>query len=519
MKRMLRSVGLSLILFGMLIIGILSMLPKPGPTSIELMNQAYDLDKRRQDDQATVSSRTTAIDIWNLLPPVLLTLVVVGMLAPITINTIADARERRARYAPDENGFYELPKIDRRQLADNRVAQLTIMHYAGQNQATIARHTAPPIVMRGEKAPAALPMLTASETPAQLPGITDLTSLLSSWRPSLESILLAIGADGKPIMVPARDIWHVALAGPTGGGKSNIVRLMVAQILACGGRVVLGDPKYTPFDAESGEDWRPIAQRLHLAPAVTTSAIGDLLTWSIEELDRRLELRREGQKVGAPLFIALDELPAIVADVKDAPDQLARIIRMGRAVGLLTICSAQDFLIKTIGGSSGARENFRSAFYMGGDLRTGAALLDMRQTEIDESQLSQGVALLRSKATPQATIVRVPLASNEAIYQLLEPETLTRSGFQSPAETAHRETVWKDLGTPLETKIDVISTPSEWAKTAMTPEEARVISMFTHGEDIPTIIKDIYQVTTGRRYQEASTTVQAIIRGALEKAT
>ena len=127
----------------------------------------------------------------------------------------------------------------------------------------------------------------------------------------------------------------------------------------------------------------------------------------------------KGEKVGAPLFLAYDELPVIVDTVKDAPERLGRILREGRKVQILTVGASQEFLVKTIGGSSGARDQYRTAYYVGGDRTSASALLDLPARTIDDGPLGHGVALLRSKATPAARLVRVPLASNQGIAQML----------------------------------------------------------------------------------------------------
>jgi hypothetical protein len=144
-----------------------------------------------------------------------------------------------------------------------------------------------------------------------------------------------------------------------------------------------------------------------------------LLTWlATDELPRRLELRATGQRVGMPHVLAIDELPAIVAEVKDAPEHLGRILREGRKGGLLTIGAAQDFLVKTIGGTGAVRDCYRTAFYVGGDAQTARVLLDVKGA-VDDGQLGRGLAYLRSRPTLTAELVRVPLASNAALDRLL----------------------------------------------------------------------------------------------------
>lgn len=308
----------------------------------------------------------------------------------------------------------------------------------------------------GATPPVAPPAPEIAVSAPASPPILDMASLVE--QPTLARILLAVGEDGQPIYVAARALVHVALAGPTGGGKSNIIRLLLSQLLAAGATCLLADPHFAPVDPESGDDWRPIVSRLTRPPIVEVPAIAQTLRWlAEEELEARLARRRAGQRPGSPLFLALDELPVIVAGDRDAPAHLGRILREGRKVGIFAITAAQDFLVKTIGGSSGARDCFRTAYYTGGDPHTARALLDVRAGAVDDGTLGQGIALLRSRATPQAARVHVPLASNAAVARLLpppmrEPVPDAAPTLKNPALAAGTTsgTSWEPAGEPAE---------------------------------------------------------------------
>jgi DNA segregation ATPase FtsK/SpoIIIE-like protein len=276
-------------------------------------------------------------------------------------------------------------------------------------------------------------------------------------------VLLGLGADGQPLTVSGKQLMHVALAGATGSGKTNTARLVVAQILAVGGRVVVANPHWTSYDAESGDDWRAIERRLHLAPAVKPADIADLLRWLVhDEMERRLERKRAGELPGEGITLYVDELPAIVDEVPDAAKMLGKILRQGRALRMYLVGASQDFLTKTIGSSSGVREAYRTAFYSGGDLTGARSLLDIRQNEIEEHRLGQGVVYLRSSATSPARLVRVPLASNEGIHRLLTDDqptmervvggdTVVSGGVSTPADDTPRRTA---DGQPMDSAAD-----------------------------------------------------------------
>jgi hypothetical protein len=330
-----------------------------------------------------------------------------------------------------------------------------------------------------------------------LPGPVDLASI--SHTPTPHSILLAIGDDGQPITVSAKNLMHTGLVGATGGGKSNTGRLLLSQLLACNVQCVIADPHFAAYDAESGEDWRAIAQRLHLAPAVKAGQIEDLFRWLADEMTRRYDLRNVGQRPGAPLVCYVDELPAIVANVPGAMDTLGSLLREGRKVRLYLVTSSQDLLTKTLQTGGEIRENLRTAYYSGGAGHSAVQLLDMSKKDIAtyERQLGQGVVLLRSAARPQTTLARVPLASNQGIARLL-PDDL-----HSQAETLDTAPPRQGNGNP---------TAKEY-----TAAERRILDMFANGASMAEIAREISGAKNGRRYTEASEQVQAVVRGALQE--
>lgn len=336
----------------------------------------------------------------------------------------------------------------------------------------------------------------------------DLAAL--GFRPSLEAILLGLGEGGERITVPAKALCHVALVGSTGGGKSNLLRLLLPQLQACGAHVVLADPHYAPVDPETGEDWRPIAARLHMTPAVATGEISALFGYLTDELERRLELRRAGKKWGPPLFLALDELPVIADSVPGSVDELGRLLREGRKVSLYSVGASQSMLVKVIGGDSSAREAYRTAFYVGGDLRSAAVLLDLAQREIAEGALGEGVAYLRSRATSPARLVRVPLASNAAIAGLLASVD-EGSGYQDGAPDGPDEPNGKPDGSLMVAKTN------QATRSSIRPEAARAFELFREGRDLAEIVKELRGVKSnqGRAYQDAVREVQQLLREAL----
>lgn len=479
------------------------------PTYAEIVADQVRADQLRRHDELDAQWAPVRATVFNLVL-IAIAVIVVGAAGALALQTV---KHRAAYVLPNDAGLLPVVREDQ---ATARAA-LAAYHQTRQIAAAIApvpTHYAPHITYSPHHelevkndAPRLLPGDVAEPGALTLPGLTDLASL--SFRPTRDAILLGLGEQGEQITVPPRALCHVALVGATGGGKSNLLRLLLPQLQSIGANVVLADPHYTPYDPESGDDWRPIARRLHMAPAVQPDEIDQLLNYLTEELERRLRLRKRGQKWGPPLFFAFDELPVIVNEVDGALDRIGKVVREGRKVHLLAVGASQTMLVKAIGGDSTIRDAYRTAFYVGGDLRSATALLDLPQREIDEGALTTGLAYLRSSATTPARVVRVPLASNAAIERLLGGVS---AGSNPDDDDSADEAELKPSGSQFEATSEMASSASPRA------EMARALALFRDGYDIPQIVRDLRGVdagTGGGAYQKAAREIQALIREAL----
>ncbi len=284
------------------------------------------------------------------------------------------------------------------------------------------------------------PVLPPVEVTPALPGPIDLLQTLQTFQPSPERILLGLAPTG-PITCSLKGLSHVALAAPTGGGKSSIVRMLASQLLAVGAHMWLADPHFTPLDPESGEDWRPIAARLAQPPFTKPAHIAAVLSQLVAEMHRRYELRERGEMWNGSGYLIMEELPATLASLeKEDARQLVKdysvLLREARKVGIYLIAVAQDWLADTIGTDGGEiRSNLRTAFFAGGGIGTARALLDQHIKLPEDTALGRGVVLLRNaEAQPAPVLARIPYASNEALYRLLPSPSTQAADFSLAPE-------------------------------------------------------------------------------------
>ena len=434
---------------------------------------------------------------------------------------------------PDARGLLPLLREDqdaaRVALSDHHATELARASIAPVPH-SYAPHTSYSIQLDDHRADRpGIPGDAALVAPALPAGLIDLAHL--NFTPSITAVLLGLDPAGSPITVPMKDLWHIGTAGPTGSGKSNIARLIIAQLQCLGAKVAIIDPKWTPYDAESDEDWRPIAQRLFLPPARKAGDIGATIAYFHDELERRLDLRNAGLPVGAPLFLYADEFTTITSDVETAGERFARLGRLGRGVKIFLLIAAHDLLVKS--GAGDTRDQLRTGYYLGGDAKTGSVLLDMPQRDVvtQEGHLRQGVAMLRSSATRPARLVRVPYASNAGIAAMLG---VTPGPVAGPVAGPGAGPVGRALGfhvAAAPTGPDATrpghgrdsgrdaASASGRAKPRFETDEARVLARFAAGASIHEITAEVAGTSNpgDRRYKAARIKLEALLRRVTEE--
>ena len=272
-------------------------------------------------------------------------------------------------------------------------------------------------------------VVTEEQIAAMYPRPRDFAAVLTEFRPSADAIYLMDTVD-QPVLVEMKNVCHVGLGGPTGGGKTNTTRLLAAQLLACGAPMYMANPNYNPvkLNKDHIEDWRPIVRHLAAPVAREIDDIMSLLNRFLAAFEQRKKQADHSIRRGVDMFLILCELPAIIAQNRDAADIIGRLLREARQYGIHVISEFQDALVSTIGGSSGARENYRTGYYFGGDLKTAQILLDLAKGErvVEEGIGQKGAVYLRCESV-KARPGRVPFFSNRALYMLLgtPPDPMT----------------------------------------------------------------------------------------------
>ena len=272
-----------------------------------------------------------------------------------------------------------------------------------------------------------------------LPARYDLIDIFWNNDITPEHVFLGKGMDGHGIFCRASQLHHGCFNAATGRGKTVLERGILTQLIHIGHHVVLCDLKFTLM-TEDKLDYRPIAKRLyeqpfirlaegyHLPSLVRKEAqIAALLHHlAYTEINTRLNMRARGDYSFATLDVFVEELTALIKAYPKVADDIVRIVALGRELRVNVFTAAQNFLVRDINMSGGARENFITAYFLGGDMRSGSQILDMSLKELDgflranNIELGRGIGMLRNEfVQPEAALVSLGTASNEAIYYLL----------------------------------------------------------------------------------------------------
>lgn len=275
--------------------------------------------------------------------------------------------------------------------------------------------------------------------PLTLPDKLLLVDVMKKWNLSTNHLFLALAKGSKEITCTLEGLMHVAHDAPTGGGKTAQWLAEIVQLLKLDVQVILCNPHFAPL-GKKGEDWRPIGRvieaqgLLEVAPGLQVPGllrqhenIANMLKWlSQVEIDRRFSLQAQADYSYKPLYIFIDEWPSVVRRHPEAAEHLVDVLQRGRAVEVCVDTNAQGFLQDDVELKGSARENFNTAYHMGGSVFSGAKLLDLPVKDMnallknEQVTLGKGIALLRNnESCPQAELVRLPYAENMYTYYML----------------------------------------------------------------------------------------------------
>ncbi|WP_433024746.1 helicase HerA domain-containing protein [Actinomycetospora sp. CA-053990] len=215
--------------------------------------------------------------------------------------------------------------------------------------------------------PRSVLVVRAQKVPPELVGFEDAKPYLEQVTPT--TLFLGLDTDSSPVWISwALDSPHLALSFGSGAGKSTVVRLLAAQTLRMGGKVIIFD---IAKEGGSHGDWCRDADG-ELLPGIeiyrdVESGHDGLVRWAAERKRRsKARWERTGETFQRTMVV-LEELNSTTPELKaywakiretgepassPAVEAIRTIVNAGRDVDMNVIAVAQRFDAAAIGGGA-----------------------------------------------------------------------------------------------------------------------------------------------------------------------
>jgi S-DNA-T family DNA segregation ATPase FtsK/SpoIIIE len=277
----------------------------------------------------------------------------------------------------------------------------------------------------------------------QLVGFRDVVSNL--WRlvndkGSTYKCPLALGVDvmGNFVIEDLALLPHLLIAGSTNGGKSTLMRALLASIIYCLNdsttQLVLSDTKGVEFIPFIG------APHLMFEPATSVYSTLERMDWLIDETESRLKRFAKvvvtnidafnKLRLGEPMpriILVIDELADLMlfkgskkGESKIAEEKLQEIVQKSRATGIHVIAATQRPSVNVVAGTIKANFPARLTFRLPSDADSRTVI----GTSGAEHLLSQGDCLFASPNKAGLTRLHAPWVSQEDIKGAVEAAIL-----------------------------------------------------------------------------------------------
>ncbi len=350
-----------------------------------------------------------------------------------------------------------------------------------------------------------------------LTSVPSFASLWESGQIEPGKLLVGFNAEGQPLFVEWRQLYHLAVSGKTGMGKTNTEALIAAQM-------ALGTFKLAIIDAHGDTDGSlvqkllPLKRSFYAAPAIEEPEILSLAKLVRSELaQRRKQLGVKHQK----LLLLVDEATGLLNRTSIAGElgpMLEEILQEGRKMGIFLMQSGQIWSAARTGGNSAMRASFASALVHRTDKDQARMLIPSDYAKEVEAY-KPGQAIFKD-AQGDVHTISVPLVTARDI-ELIAEATATRSDGtkvytvpQIPSTPVDVRPAGVHIGVHDANEGESGTPESGNADVQWTPEEQFAFALFMQGKTRKEIYAEAFGFTGdgGRRQVELSTRLDAIIR-------
>ena len=172
-------------------------------------------------------------------------------------------------------------------------------------------------------------------------------------KPAPNSVRALVNAYQRLDKLPALPGLHIVIFGPTGSGKSSIIKALVRHHQDA--VLLIGDPHYVPGN------WP--ARAYVVGKGRNFAEIAGAIRALVVEMNRRYRAAAEGRlnlTTVQPIYFVADELSALAENEPQAMAELVTLAQEGRKAKVFVIMTPHGQQVKTMGleGRGDARENF-----------------------------------------------------------------------------------------------------------------------------------------------------------------
>lgn len=327
----------------------------------------------------------------------------------------------------------------------------------------------------------------------EVPGVRTETTIptfaqyLSLNRPTPDRMLFAY-SDTGPIYGRLDQLLSVEIVGRQGQGKTTLLRLIYAQCLIVGVKIMVWDLH------EDIVDDLPGAQTYTSAAAIEQSA-RDLE----QELDRRIA---DHDKTATPIMALVDEINQLVNVVPSVATVIGRVVNEGRKYRVFCIVSAKGLPATLFGGST-VRDAFSSRFAFQTTTRQAAMIGFDRDVVPAVRDLTPGRALFEGPVPAQ--VISVPYTTADDVKAILATSNPLNSFVVAPSAPS------SEAARPFQPIEPEGEVEGEHEGDVEGELHQQVRDLLRQKIPVSQIIATIWHVTSGSRYQKAAAELSQIM--------
>lgn len=291
--------------------------------------------------------------------------------------------------------------------------------------------------------------------------------------------IMGIDEQGKPVMGDWMKMYSAGIGGLQGAGKSWTAAFILCQSHIQGAEIYCIDPHAHAEDS--------LYSRIHplLTRPVATSPIE--IEALVKDIDSEITERVDTGRKNPHIVVVVDEWSYLVytQGVASLNNLLARISTAGRKHGVFALIVAHKWTVKEMGGNT---RSLLSAFYLHRMRRDEArAMTNMPDIPKDILQLGDGQAYLLDQSGVLKR-VSIPRMTTQDIVDVGQSRSVSAPGEPVPSE------------------VRVLSS-----------KEHRVLDMMEEGHSFSSIIKEVWGISGGQAYKEASEELRTILLGLVQR--